>query len=716
MQKSKLDKLYNKPVKANKKDPDDSGFLATARQRARDGATFWTDNWKSAEDDLLFLAGEQWPPGVRNERELEQRPCLTNNVLPTFVDQVIGDQRQNKPSIKISPVDMVRVPGENGESEELKISSQSGNKDYDLAETFTGVIKNIEYNCDAETAYDMAFQQAIQSGFGYLRVLSDYTCEEGFEQELMIKNIENQFAVVMDPSAKEQDFSDMNWCFVDDNMLKEAFETKYPNASSDPINSSASEDMSSWFGDNTVKVSEYFVREPVVREQALMSDGSSYYMDEIEPIVDELMEKGLNIVRTRKTKTYKVLWYKITGANVLEGPIELDCTTIPIIPVFGKHITIKKKRLYMSLIRNSKDAQRMVNYWDSAATESVALAPKAPFIGMEGHTEGRETEWENANTGNYSILTYVPQFQGDPGPRRDQPAAVPAAELTMSSTSTEKIKATMGMFDASIGAAGNETSGKAIIARQRQGDRGSFTFIDNLTKSIRRVGKLLVEMVPKIHDTERVVRLKFPDDTEDYVKLNEQVYDTESGKWVTINDLSVAKYDVVVSTGPSYATQRMEAAEAMIQFAQAVPSAAAVMADLIAVNMDWPGADTISDRLKKIVPPAVLSTEEREKLKEDMPEQAEPTPEQQIQMQELQVRGAEAEAKMATAQATNGKAEATIAQAQADMAQAQLDSAEAQARLKEIDQGAMSGSDAYGQVKELVAQALAEVLAANQKG
>ena len=221
-------------------------------------------------------------------------------------------------------------------------------------------------------------------------------------------------------------------------------------------------------------------------------------------------------------------------------------------------------------------------------------------------------------------------------------------------------------------------------------------------------------MIPKVYDTERVVRLKFPDETEDFVKLNEQIFDEESGEWVTINDLSVAKYDVVVTTGPAFSTQRAEAAEAMIQFTQAVPAAAAVMADLIAQNMDWPGADTISDRLKKIVPPNVLSKDEREKLAEDMPKQEEPTPEQQVQIKELEVRGQEADAKSVTAQANNEKSAAIIAKAQSDLVQAQLETAEAQAKLQVIESQAAGGNMAYQQVRELVAEALAELLANNQ--
>lgn len=711
MPHKKINKLYGNPKPKGKNEQetkqaslDEKAFLLEARERARDGATYWKDNWDAAEDDLKFLAGEQWPSQVRTERELEQRPCLTNNVLPTFVDQILGDQRQNKPSIKVSAVDHVQVENQQGAQEELKIPNQAGSKDYSLGEAFTGVIKNIEYNCDAETAYDNAFQASVESGMGYLRVLTDYTDQEGMNKEALIKCIENQFAVIMDPDAKENDYHDMGWCFVDDLMNKKKFQKEYPNATADPINEADYGDMGAWFTDRSVRISEYFIRKPVNREAAQLSDGRFVFIDEIEPIIDELIESGITIVKTRTIKTYKVLWHKITGHNILEGPIEIDCTYIPVVPVWGKKITIKKKVIYRSAIRHSKDAQRMANYWDSAGTEAVALAPKAPFIGMEGHTEGREDEWKTANTKNHGMLTYIPQFQNDPGPRREQPAAIPAAEITLGMNSTDKIKSTLGMFDASIGAAGNETSGKAILARQREADVGSFTFIDNLSKAIARVGKILVEIIPKTYDTERLMRLKFSDDTEDFVVLNQQVFDDETQEWVTVHDLGVAKYDVVVKTGPAYTTQRQEAAEAMLQFATAVPSAAAVMADLIAQNMDWPGSDDITARLKKIIPPDVLSSKEREELQEDQPEPPPPTPEQELQMKELETRDKESEAKVA-------QAEADIAEAQADTFKAQLETDDAKAQLAAIESGAEGGDAAYQQVRELVATAIAEMMA-----
>ena len=705
---------YNDKNKSGKR-TDDQECIRVAKERATEGATYWKDTWEAAEDDLNFLAGDQWPSGVRNERELEQRPCLTNNVLPTFVDQVIGDQRQNKPAIKVSTQKAVKVPKDDGKMDSLKIPNESGTKEYELNEVMAGIVRSVEKASDAETAYDMAFQAMVESSISYLRVRTDYVADDSFEQDIVIEAIENQFSVTIDPSAKKLDKSDAGWLLIDDQMTKEEFERRYPGKTSSPIGDSVKGLDQEWFADNTVRISEYFTREPVIRNLLLLSDGREVWRDEVEPVLDELAEMDVNVVRERKVKTFCVYWRKITGHDVLEGPIKIANTTIPVVPVFGKKLTIKKKEIYRSVIRFAKDAQRMSNYWDSAATEAVALAPKAPFKGTPEQVEGFEHQWETANTTNRSILYYNQIGPGDTGPDRQQPASVPAAEITQGMNATQKIKETLGLFNASIGAEGPETSGRAIIARQRQGDRGSFAFVDNWIKAIERVGGLVIELVPTTYDTERVARICGVDGSDDYVKLNEQIFDEETKEWVTINDLSVAKYDLTITTGPAYATQRMEAAESMIQFAQAVPSAAAVMADLIASNMDWPGSEVISERLKKITPANVLTNEEREKVMEDQPEPPPPTPEQQVQMAEFEARGLEAQASMAKAAATEETAAATAEKAQTELIKAQLEAAEAQAQLGLIEQQAGAGNLAYQEVRELVAQAIAELVSQQQQ-
>jgi hypothetical protein len=375
-------------------------------------------------------------------------------------------------------------------------------------------------------------------------------------------------------------------------------------------------------------------------------------------------------------------------------------------PVLGKEITLGDKTYYRGLIRFGKDAQRMHNFWMTAATEKSALAPKAPWVADAESIEGYEEEWANANVDNQSVLRYNARNDVPP-PQRNQGTPMPTAELQIAMSFTDEMKATIGLYDASVGAQSNETSGKAILARQQQGDRGTFAYNDNLARAIGRIGDICVELIPKVYDSERVIRIQFEDSTGDWLRINQTIMDEETQKPVMVSDMAQGKFDVTVKSGPGYQTQRLEAADSLIQFAQAVPSSAAVLADLIAKNMDWPGADEISKRLKKILPPGILDQDEADELGIQPPQ---PTPEQQATM-------AKAEADMAGAEADKAKAEADTARAQADMAKAEADTEEARAKLAEIERDAMiAGPGSIEEtVRNLVAEAMAELMSQGQQ-
>lgn len=670
--------------------------LREIRERAAFGIEVWQHNWDAALEDIQFLAGAQWPEDIKKQREDEGRPCLTLNKLPQYVDQVSGDQRQNRPAISIHPVEA------NASQEQDKLPSVTGKADYTLAEIYEALIRNIEYISNAEAHYDTAFQHAAEGGFGWLRAVTRYSSDDAFEQDLYIKSIANRFAVIMDPEATEPDCSDANWCFIGENMKRTEFNKRYPDAQVGDLTDAERTGYAWWCTQDMVRVAEYFYREPTTRELLLMSDGRTLWRDEVKDVLDELAEMGETIIRSRKVKTYKVKWMKVTAFSVLEGPVDWPGRTIPVVPVFGKSITVGDKTFYRGLIRFAKDAQRMHNFWMTAATERVALAPKAPYTGPVEAFEGLEFHWQNANRENKSYLPYNAVPNGD-RPRREQPASMPAAEINLALAMTEEMKATVGMYDASVGNEGPERSGRAILARQRQGDRGTFAYIDNLARAIRRLGQICVEVIPRIYDSERVLRLRFEDGEGDWVQINQTVRDEESGKDVLVHDIAAGKFDVTVKAGPSYQTQRMEAADSLMQFVQAVPSAGGVVLDLIAKNMDWPGSQEIAARLKKALPPGVLTPEEME---EEGIQPPQPTPEQQAAMAKAEADTAQAQADMAGAKADTAKAEADTMKAQADMA-------EAQARMAEIQQAAsIAGPGTIEEtVRNLVAEAIAEMMA-----
>ena len=535
-----------------------------------------------ALDDLNFIAGNQWPEAVRKERQDDARPTLTVDRLASACNQVINDQKQNRPQIKIRPVD---------DSADLK-----------TAEVIEGIMRHIHYNSDAEAAYDMAIQNSVHCGMGYFRILTDYVSEDSFDQEIFIKRITNPFTIhVPMHLCKESDYSDMPYCFVTDSIPLDEFKAQYPKLEIGNWESLTSGEPH-WFHDDKVRIAEYWVVEEKSDTLYSLSDGSTVIGK------PEKLPRGVKIVKERPTTTRSIKMYKMTGADILDES-DFPGRWIPIIPVLGPEMDIEGRKYLFSLHRRARDCQRMYNYYVSAEAEVVSMAPKAPFVIAEGQIEGYEVQWQTANKKNHAVLQYKPKAvdgQLVPPPQRQHQTEVPTAIVNAKREISEDIKAVTSIYNANLGAPGNETSGRAILARQHQGDVANFAFGDNLNRALRHAGRIIVDLIPLIYDTERAIRIIGDDKSEEVIWVNKQYMDN-SGK-PKLYDLSAGRYDVVIDTGPSYATKRIEASEAMLQFIQSYPAAAQAAGDLICTNLDFPGAGELAERLKKMVPPQLLDS------------------------------------------------------------------------------------------------------------
>jgi hypothetical protein len=261
----------------------------------------------------------------------------------------------------------------------------------------------------------------------------------------------------------------------------------------------------------------------------------------------------------------------------------------------------------------------MYNYWVSQEAEMLALAPKAPFIGYGGQFEGYGDKWKTANTNNWPYLEVNPDVtdgQGSvlPLPQRAQPPMASSGLLQAKSGASEDIKSTTGQYNASLGMGSNERSGKAILARQREGDVGTYHYGDNLARGVRHVARQLVDLIPKIYDTQRIARIIGEDGDTKMVKINPEqpepvnkIVDQNGVVLEKIYNPGVGKYDVVATTGPGYATKRQEALEAMAQLLQGNPQLWAVAGDLFVKNMDWPGAQEMAKRFAKTIDPKLMN-------------------------------------------------------------------------------------------------------------
>jgi hypothetical protein len=565
----------------------DDEIIREAREAFELAADYEAENRRDALDDLRFARlGEQWPERVRREREMDGRPCLTINRLPAFIRQVVNDARQNKPAMVVHPVDSRADPA--------------------TAELFNGLIRHIEQSSDAEVAYDTALDFAVTGGFGYFRINTRYASDDAFDQDLVIERVANPFSIYGDPDGTAADSSDWNTAFVVDTLPKATFEARWKGAEAVDWGADSYAQLSGpWLEGDRVMVAEYWRREPVQRILLALSDGqvveAAVYQAQ-KTMFDAL---GVSVVgQPRRVASHKVTQRILTGAEVLER-VDWAGRFIPIVPVYGEELHVDGKRRLRSLVRDAKDPQRMFNYWRTTTTELVALAPKTPFIGRKGAFETDSAKWATANTETHAYIEY----DGPEPPQRQPFAGPPAGAMQEALSASDDMKAIMGLHDASLGMASNETSGRAIMMRQREGDVSTFHYIDNLSRALRHGGRILLDLIPRVYATARVIRVLGADGTAQAVAVNQPPAQAAGGgaspqlaKIEKLYDLTVGKYDLTVESGPSFTTRREEAANQMIELIRAYPQAAPLIGDLLAKNLDWPGADEIAARLQSMLP------------------------------------------------------------------------------------------------------------------
>jgi len=581
-------------------------FLTEARNRRRQAIDATAENRRIQMDDVKFAAaspdnGWQWPDEIRFKRMNDKngaRPCLTINKLPQHIKLVTNEQRQNRPSCKVLPVD------DKGDPE--------------VAEILNGIIRHIEVNSDADVAYDTACENQVIHGEGYFRVVTDYCTEDSFEQDILIRRIRNSFSVDMDPNIQDPAGADAEWCFVSDLLSEDDFKRQYPDA--EPISWDVvgqGDEFKGWFdGDEKkVRIAEYFWFKDEKKKLYLWASGEvSAEGDDLPPGVFA----GEVPVKERTTTIRKVMWTKMNGCEVLQEQ-KWAGKYIPVIRVVGNEYEVDGKIIVSGLVRNAKDPQRMVNYWTSQEAEMLALAPKAPFVGAVGQFEGQEEKWRTANSVNYAYLEYnATDVNGTlvPRPERQAPPMPPAGIINAKLGSADDLQSVVGQYNPSLGAEAKEKSGKAILARQQQADVGTYHYIDNLSRAIRHCGRILVDMIPKIYDTERVARILGEDGEPDRVKINPEQpvpvmqEQDERGEIRKIYNPGVGRYDVTVVVGPAFTTKRQEAAAAMGEVLQGNPALWQVAGDLFVKNLDWPGAEELAERIRKTMDPKLLNDDD----------------------------------------------------------------------------------------------------------
>ncbi len=664
---------------------DVAEFLQEAMDEFDMDAVFDQHNREAALDDLLFTSGDQWDSKVLKERQDQGRPCLTINTLPQFIGQVIGERIQNSSSIRVLP-------------------KHDGTKK--AAEIRADLIRSIEVHSRAVDVYDKACENQITCGIANMRVDLDFTDDDVFDQDIFIKSINNPLAVIWDRMSVDKTGSDANHCFVIDLMTDAAFEDAFPGEL--PVESFGGTDFQhrlltrGWRGHDFVRVVEYWRMIEVERELALFTDGSIRDVTDLEP---SEFPPGLVFdkdgPRMRKVMTKIAQMHLITGFAILEGPYETPLPRLPIVKVTGREVELNDERVRFGLVRFAKDPQRLKNYWRSVAAETLALAPKAGWIAPSHSIEGREADFREAARSGDTLLIYN---KNTPEPKPITPPPVSQGVLFEAEQNTQDMKDVTGIHDASLGLKSNEVSGRAINARAQRGAIATIMYHKNLNASIQEVGRIVNAYIPLVYDAPRTVRVVGINEEDRLIRINDE-FDPES------IDIAKGRYDVLVTTGPNFATKREEASAAMLNAVNAFPQIMEIAGDLIFLAQDWPMAEQLADRFKKALPPGLQEEEETD----DPAAQQNANDVQRLaieakasELAQLQTEAA-LELEQKTIDLQRAKAEAIEANAKARKAVADAVKAEADAETAGIDVGAN-----IARVMNELSQATEEAIAPKQ--
>lgn len=581
----------------------DEKIVVEAKQRFETVENWESDFRTAFLEDMRFANADsrnmwQWPNDIRRNRDVDEKPVLTINKTRVHCMQIINDARQNPASISIKPT--------------------SDGASFQSAQVFEGVIRRIEYMSNAQAAYDKAIEFQVMGGIGYWRVITGYAHDDSFDQEIYIRRIKDPLNVYLDPDINEVDGSDARFGFVFDDMPKDEFKKKYPKHK-DVAGKAAFGNQDNWLTKDHVRVAEYYRAVEKKHTLVAFTDPATKVTtirrkDEIpKELIDEVYADPLT--KTREVTDKSIEWFLIAGDQVIDRA-DWPGKYIPIVRIVGTELIVGGELDRKGHTRALIDPQRIYNYWSSSAVENVALQTKMPYMAPVAAIEGYETYWESANRVNYSVLPYKHiDDSGNPipPPQRQMPPQMASAYIEGMKVSATEMMMVSGQYQAVMGSPSNETSGKAINQRQRQGENATYHFINNYAHGVRFTGKILLDLIPKIYDTPRIMKILAEDGSSADIQVDPkakaafiQKQNKMSKQVERIFNPNVGRYEVESDVGPSYGTRREEAFNAFTQIAAQSPQMMSVIGDLMFKNADFPGANEIAERLKRLVPAQAL--------------------------------------------------------------------------------------------------------------
>lgn len=616
---------------------EEAEFLRDMREKFAADESYDRYNREAGVEDLQFLVGDQWDAAVRAQRVAKRKPVLTINRLPAFVAQVLGARLENETAIRVLP-------------------DHGGTKD--VAKVRQGLMRSIQKVSHADAAFDNALTGAVCAGIGNFQVDIDYDNDETWHQSIAIRPIADHFSVVWDRSRTDATGADAGHCFVVETMPLSTYETEYPWATPSDIMSDrmpAEVMHSGWFDQEDVRIVSYWQVRERKRTIALLQNGETVDItDRDDPeLLLRIMQRPDGEPQVRDVYRKYARMYRCSGGDVLEGPYDLPISRVPIFRVPGWEIRIGGQVHRWGLIRHMKDPQRLHNMWRSSIAEKIMQSPRQTWLASNEAVAGREDKWRNSNKSDDPLLIW--NAESGHKPERIDPIQVEQALVLQAQMTEQDLKDVSNIHEANLGMPSNEVSGKAIQARIRVSQTGSEVYNANLTKAIEECGRVINDLIPIVYDTPRVVRI-LGDEAQALMQSINDVTDDSV-------DITAGKYNVTVSTGPSFETKRVEQAENMMALATAMPQTLALTADLIVEAQDWPKAERIAERLRMSMPANLLSPAE-------MTPEIQAAQQAQAQQQQAQIQAAVQQA-MAEYEETQSKTALNVARAQSIAAETQ---------------------------------------------
>lgn len=666
--------------------------ILLVRERYKSAVAADGDNRRKFTEDMefVYVPGSQWDAFSKTERGKE-RPTYEFNRTRTTIKRVINSMRSNPVAGKVRG---------------------SEDSDKDIAEIYEGQIRNIANQSNFDAIRDTAADYQVTGGFAAWRIVTEYSHDTAFDQDIFIRGLRNPLCCFCDPNAFDQTGADAKWWILTDKIPQDVFDQQYPNAKVQDFETEFDDDAD-WAGDDKkVRIAEHWYQVPVDKTIILLNDGRSIGEEDLPGAIAQ----GAIEIKRRVVRCYDIYSAIYSGDAELSPPAKWPGAYFPWVRVFGEYVIIDGKVYWNGLTRHVKDAQRVFNVAQTSIAETIARAPISQVWATAEQAKGLSKHWAEASRTNQFAQIYNADPKAPGPPVRVGGPDVPAAAMQNAQMMGDEIKANSGIFDASLGQQSNETSGRAISARAAQGELATFNYPANMANSIKRTWEILVDLVPKVYDTARTLRILGSDDIERFVKVN---HPDENGN--VINDLSRGKYDVVVTIGPSFSSKRQEAVDAYSEIGKSNPALMAVASDLIIKGMDLPYSSEIAERIRATLPPPIQALINKDMKQSPEVQQAMALANQA--MQEVQQHGqmvqqAAQEAQTEQAAADKTKADAQIMLANIKVAEAQLAASEAKFKQMVAETQAKMAADQSGtesaNERESLSSELRQALAAIQ--